>query len=128
MVARELAIEQPGKGYESSLRPLGPILDALTALGTQVTGIMHSSIDATTPGLEMLFERCSGPVMVYPETIRTDARGDASVSPEEFAAHCRGWVDDGVQIIGGCCGTTIEHIRAMVDGLPARPGARSLPG
>ena len=124
MVARELAIEQPGKGYESNLRPLEPILDALTALGAQVTGIMHSSIDATTPGLEMLFERWAGPVMVYPETIRTDASGDASVSPEVFAAHCRGWVEDGVQIIGGCCGTTIKHIRAMVDGLPARPGRR----
>ena len=28
--------------------------------------------------------------------------------------HCRDWVESGVQIIGGCCGTTIEHIRALV--------------
>ena len=29
-----------------------------------------------------------------------------------------------IQIIGGCCGTTIRHIRAMVDRLPERPGLR----
>ena len=31
------------------------------------------------------------------------------------------------KIIGGCCGTTVHHIRAMVDRLPARPGSRPGP-
>ena len=47
-----------------------------------------------------------------------------NVSPEIFAEACRGWVDQGVQIIGGCCGTTIEHMRAMIDRLPAQVGDR----
>lgn len=36
-------------------------------------------------------------------------------SPEEFAKHARTWVDEGMQIIGGCCGTRPAHIRALAD-------------
>lgn len=49
-----------------------------------------------------------------------------SVEPAVFAAHCRDWVEGGVQIIGGCCGTTIEHIRAMIEALPDAIGPRRL--
>ena len=110
--------------------PLEEIIDALIALGPKVVGIMHSSDAATTPGLEALFERWSGPVMTYPETLHANsdvAQPRATMGPHEFAQHCRGWVDSGVQIIGGCCGTTIEHVRAMVDHLPPRPGPRPTP-
>ena len=114
------------EGYEqATTEPLEVIVDALCALRPQAVGIMHSSLPSTTRGLEVLFERWSGPVMAYPEATGFDAETRQArdpVTPEDFAAHCRGWVESGVQIIGGCCGTTIHHIRAMVDGLPDRPG------
>ena len=47
------------------------------------------------------------------------------VSPEEFADACCDWVSQGVQIIGGCCGTTIEHMQAMIQRLPAQATNRS---
>ena len=88
-------------------------------------GIMHSTIETMDPGLNALFERWHGPVMAYPETSSQFRRGVGhSVEPAVFAGHCRDWVEDGVQIIGGCCGTTIEHIRAMVNELPDTIGAR----
>lgn len=64
--------------------------------------------------------------MAYPEATGVDAvsRVARGVDPVDFAEHCRSWVESGVQIIGGCCGTTIHHIRAMVDRLPVRPGKR----
>ena len=65
--------------------------------------------------------------MAYPEAMRFDAESHLArdlVEPEDFSSHCRDWVESGVQIIGGCCGTTIRHIRAMVDRLPERPGPR----
>ncbi len=34
-------------------------------------------------------------------------------SPQYFAEYARRFVDAGVSIVGGCCGTTVEHIRAM---------------
>ena len=131
MIGWDIASEEGGRlpdGYEPPPRePLETIIDAITALGPQATGIMHSSLRATTPGLEVLFGRWSGPVMAYPEAMSFDAESHLArvlVEPEDFAARCRGWVESGVQIIGGCCGTTIRHIRAMVDQLPHRPGPR----
>ncbi len=39
-------------------------------------------------------------------------------TPERFAAAVGGWVRLGAQIVGGCCGTTPAHIRAIRDALP----------
>ena len=131
MVGWDIASEAEGRLPEdfepSALEPLETIVDALTSLGPQVAGIMHSSLESTTPGLEVLFERWSGPVMAYPEVMCFDPESHSArvvVEPEVFASDCRGWVKGGVQIIGGCCGTTIQHVRAMVDRLPERPGSR----
>lgn len=40
-------------------------------------------------------------------------RTQHDVTPEEFAAHSREWVADGARIIGGCCGTTPDHIELL---------------
>ncbi|MBU0640839.1 MAG: homocysteine S-methyltransferase family protein [Planctomycetes bacterium] len=34
-------------------------------------------------------------------------------SPAEYAAYARAWVDLGAELVGGCCGTTPAHIRAV---------------
>ena len=34
-------------------------------------------------------------------------------TPEEFARMCPRWVAAGASMVGGCCGTTEEHIAAM---------------
>ena len=131
MVGWDIASEAEGRLPEdfedSAPESLETIIDALASLGPQVTGIMHSTLESTTPGLEVLFERWGGPVMAYPEVMHFDSASHSAqvlVEPEDFATRCRGWVEGGVQIIGGCCGTTIRHIRAMVDRLPDRPGPR----
>ncbi|MBE0478029.1 homocysteine S-methyltransferase family protein [Candidatus Aerophobetes bacterium] len=36
------------------------------------------------------------------------------VGPEEFSEWAKKFVESGVKIVGGCCGTTPEHIAAMV--------------
>ncbi len=106
---------------------LGVIIDALVNIGGDVFGIMHSTVEATDPGLDCLFARWQGPVMAYPETLIFDRKthmATANVSPATFANRCKDWVDSGVQIIGGCCGTTIDHIHAMIPALPVRVGER----
>lgn len=37
--------------------------------------------------------------------------------PDGYAAAARGWVADGAQIVGGCCGTSPAHIRAVAEAL-----------
>ena len=126
LVGWALASEEAGRsgdeGEFADEDPLDEIIDALMAVGGDVFGIMHTTMETTTPALDCLNARWTGPVMAYPEAIRRfDSRthqADFDPTPEEFAEACLGWLDQGVQIIGGCCGTTIEHIRAMVERLP----------
>jgi S-methylmethionine-dependent homocysteine/selenocysteine methylase len=63
---------------------------------------------------------------VYAHTGRyvgTEWLTDEDLSPQEYATQARGWVSQGAQVVGGCCGTTPEHIQALKDVLPSRiPG------
>jgi methionine synthase / methylenetetrahydrofolate reductase(NADPH) len=52
-------------------------------------------------------------------------------SPEYMASYARRFVLHNVRVVGGCCGTTPEHIRqikAAVGGVPASSGARGESG
>ena len=112
--------------HRKESKPFASLIEAMMSFEPQVMGVMHSTIETTGPGLKALFERWNGPVMAYPETSSQIRRGIAgAVEPSVFAEHCRDWVERGVQIIGGCCGTTVDHIRAMVKELPDAIGGRS---
>tara|TARA_Y100000994_G_scaffold216379_1_gene193212 strand:- start:742 stop:1839 length:1098 start_codon:yes stop_codon:yes gene_type:complete len=101
------------------------LIEAMISFQPQVMGIMHSTIETTNVGLKTVFDHWQGPVMAYPETSSEVRRGIShEVEPAVFAENCRNWVESGVQIIGGCCGTTIEHIRTMVNELPDVMGIR----
>ena len=66
---------------------------------------------------EQLIAAADGaPVMVQPNAGQPEATADGlryPVTPQEFAEHAPMLVDVGVRIIGGCCGTNAEHIRAL---------------
>ncbi len=63
-------------------------------------------------------------VAAYPNAGLPNAFGEYDERPEETAAFVGEWARAGlVNIVGGCCGTTPEHIRAIsaaVEGLPPR--------
>ena len=44
-----------------------------------------------------------------------DAMGDAvyDTSPQDMADHVANWINSGAVIIGGCCGTSPEHLAAI---------------
>ncbi|MFC5409436.1 methionine synthase [Larkinella bovis] len=50
----------------------------------------------------------------YPNAGLPNEMGEYDQSPEEMAAQIEGFVQDGfVNIVGGCCGSTPDHIRAI---------------
>jgi methionine synthase I (cobalamin-dependent)/5,10-methylenetetrahydrofolate reductase len=50
-----------------------------------------------------------------------------SVDAEYFARHVRRYVEAGAVLVGGCCGTTPEHVRAAAEAASgARPAGRGL--
>jgi 5-methyltetrahydrofolate--homocysteine methyltransferase len=63
-------------------------------------------------------------VMAYPNAGLPNDLGEYDERPEQTAAFVRGWAEQGlVNIVGGCCGSTPAHIRALADavkGLPPR--------
>ena len=79
------------------------------------------------PIVERLTQVCSLPIIVNPNAglPRTEGgRTVFNVGPEEFA----GWMEKiagmGVHVVGGCCGTTPDHIRMTAERvreLPFRP-------
>ena len=73
--------------------------------------------DYIAPMMEDLLKIANIPCMVQsnaglPEIINGDTV--YNVTPEDFAKQCVKMAQDGVSIIGGCCGTTPAHIAAMV--------------
>jgi homocysteine S-methyltransferase len=60
------------------------------------------------------------PLWVKPNAGVPRIVGDAVVydaDPETLAEHVRGYVDRGARIVGGCCGSTPEHIAAIARAL-----------
>jgi S-methylmethionine-dependent homocysteine/selenocysteine methylase/SAM-dependent methyltransferase len=64
------------------------------------------------------------PLGVYPNLghlVGSLWRFDGQVGPEEYASLARSWREEGAQIIGGCCGTTPEHIAAAAEAVADLP-------
>ena len=63
-------------------------------------------------------------VSAYPNAGLPNEFGEYDEGPQETCGHIREWAEHGlVNIVGGCCGTTPAHIRAIADavrGLPPR--------
>src|SRR5262245_23445190 len=71
-------------------------------------------------------------VTVYPNAGLPDEHGHYEETPESLALKMRRFVDEGwVNVVGGCCGTTAAHTRALarlVEGRAARrPAADRVP-
>jgi 5-methyltetrahydrofolate--homocysteine methyltransferase len=69
------------------------------------------------------------PLLIRPNAGLPELRGAEAVYPEtpaDFEEHVPALLGSGVSILGGCCGTTAEHIRAIRRAVDRRsPGLRS---
>ena len=66
------------------------------------------------PLVEEVNKWCTCGVICYPNAGLPNEMGGYDQSPEEMAAQIREMAEKGlVNIVGGCCGTTPEHIRAI---------------
>ena len=96
---------------------------ALTSLGADAVGLNCSmGPRELRPALGKILENTHLPVMIQPNAglpRLVDGETVYDVTPEEFAQWGRIFLEDGAAILGGCCGTSPEHIRALrrvVDG------------
>jgi 5-methyltetrahydrofolate--homocysteine methyltransferase len=86
-------------------------------LGADVVGANCSlGIDGIYRAISAMSTVTSLPLIAQPNAGIPELRGKETVfpaSPEEMAWKVRDLADAGVRVLGGCCGTTPDHIRAM---------------
>ncbi len=90
-------------------------MDAIKDKGIASVFIMHTQVDGTGPGLEIVKQSWSGTFGAYAHfpghggpTPWANAMG-----PQQYLEYAKEWREQGARIIGGCCGTTPDHIRAL---------------
>ena len=79
-------------------------------------GIMHCDIGVIEESIKELKEIYDLPIMAYPEVaVFNFPCYDMSnvIQPNDYLVEAKKWKDAGAQIIGGCCGTTVEHIKLL---------------
>ena len=90
----------------------------LQSMGADVVGLNCSTgPDAMLPLVEAMAEVATIPILAkpnagLPELI--DGETQYRMTPQEFSDACGRLLDAGVSVIGGCCGTTPEHIKKLV--------------
>ena len=96
------------------------MLEAIPPAKADAAGIMHTNSSIMTPCIKALRECYRGPIMAYPDTGHFEMPrwvwADA-IDPNDFARNALSWIDEGVQIIGGCCGTSVAHIDALANAI-----------
>ena len=69
-------------------------------------------VEGLLPLVRSLSSWCPAPLVCYPNAGMPNATGEYDESPEKMASHIMG-LDGEVNLYGGCCGTSPEHIRAL---------------
>lgn len=97
--------------------PLEAAVDVVEPFGPAAIGLNCIPPAGVTAALPRLARATTRPLAAYAHIGNPDPISGWSfsqdVSPTEYARHARRWVELGARIVGGCCGTTPEHIRAL---------------
>ncbi len=90
-------------------------MDAIKDKDIAAVFIMHTPVDDTGPGLEIVKKNWSGTFGAYahfPGHEGSTPEANA-LDPQQYLEFAKGWSEQGARIIGGCCGTRPDHIRVL---------------
>ena len=78
--------------------------------------IAHSDIEVTGQAVKIAKKKFNGVLGAYPNRGHYEKphwKFVDNITPSEYLEKARSWVDDGAQIVGGCCGVGVEEIKAI---------------
>ncbi|KPK83298.1 MAG: homocysteine methyltransferase [Gemmatimonas sp. SM23_52] len=114
-VIAQMTVQVDGKTVYGADPP--QIALRLDELGADVIGLNCSVGPAITlKAIQQMAEVTSRPLSAMPNAglpREIEGRTIYMAAPEYFAEYTRHFIRAGVRFVGGCCGTTPEHIRAM---------------
>lgn len=106
------------------------VVKKLEEWGADVAGVNCSTgPEAVWKTIREMAEICDIPLSVQPNAgfpHLVQGRLIYLASPEYFAEYAKRFIQTGVRIVGGCCGTTPSHIRAIKDAVKALKPARRI--
>ncbi|MCL2580713.1 MAG: homocysteine S-methyltransferase family protein [Oscillospiraceae bacterium] len=90
---------------------------ALEAAGVEALGVNCSyGPDQLLPVVEQMLALTRLPLLVQPNAglpVFRDGKAEYDLTPDQFAQKLAAMAEMGVSMLGGCCGTTPEHIAAL---------------
>jgi S-methylmethionine-dependent homocysteine/selenocysteine methylase len=101
--------------------PFADLLETLREFDVQAAGLMHSPADVIGEAIAILRRQYDGPLTAYPDSGHfrmPDWQFENVIDPGALVEFARSWVDDGVRVVGGCCGLAPEHIAALREAFP----------
>ncbi len=103
--------------FQEADLPLAEIVKLIPSRGIDAAGCMHTGAEITGAALTEIRKRFKGPLSAYPDSgyfEMPDWQFQDVIAPERLQRFFLDWLDQGAQVIGGCCGLTAAHIRAAV--------------
>lgn len=96
--------------------PFEDIIQMLQDYDVAAAGIMHTPSNLIEESLQKLRNAYSGPLTAYPDSgyfKMPQWQFEDVIAPEELLRFATGWVENGAQVLGGCCGLSPNHIAAL---------------
>ena len=128
-IQAQVTIELTGRMLPGT--EIGAAITSLSALGVDAIGLNCATgpVEMYEP-LRQLSETAPMPLACLPNAglpSVVDGKMHYDLTPEGLAEHLAKFVTDyGVQIVGGCCGTTPEHLAAVIEAVrPLTPAPRT---
>src|SRR5690349_1274287 len=111
---------------------IGAALTAIEPLGVDLIGLNCATGPAEmSEHLRTLAKHARIPLSVMPNAglpVLGKRGAEYPLTPDELAEALAGFVRDyGLRLVGGCCGTTPAHVRAVAETIPSVPPARRHP-
>jgi homocysteine S-methyltransferase len=128
-IVAQMTTEEGGASLDGT--PAERFAPEIVKAGGNVVGVNCSvGPAAMLETIETLARVTSAPLSAQPNAGRprdVDGRNLYLCSPEYMATYARRFVAAGARLVGGCCGTTPEHIRQMAVAVRATPPPAARP-
>ncbi|MCR5758307.1 MAG: homocysteine S-methyltransferase family protein [Selenomonas sp.] len=119
----QLSYSEDGRTVTGTAPQTAAIL--LEAMGADIIGVNCSlGPEELVPIVKILAENCSCPISVLPNAgmpYLQDGQTVFPMGPADFGQWGKKLLEAGASYIGGCCGTTPDHIRALAQSLKEQP-------